>query len=407
MSVATRVRMTGPLTCYAEGFRAELTALGYTDLSLANQLRVMADLSRWLEAQRIAVEQIDRDAILAFVAKRRRSHTQFISQRALAPLLRHLEAAGVVEVAPVDAPRRSELLQDYERYLIEERAVTPSRRELCLTIAHEFLDGRRVERLTTADVTRVVGSYAGRPGFSGWLSGLRSILRYLFAASKTAVNLVHAVPSSPRWSQRTLPQALEPGELRAVLATCDRRTSVGRRDFAVLLLLSRLGLRACEVAALRLDDVDWKAGEIMIRGKGRSLSRLPLPVDVGHAMASYLRRARREPATRSVFRACRAPYRSLTSSAAIAIARTALRAAGVDRGGAHRLRHTAATQMLRRGASLTEIAQVLRHRHVNTTAIYAKVDRNSLCALVRCWPVDRPDPERVRELAQPWTGGVA
>jgi integrase/recombinase XerD len=232
-------------------------------------------------------------------------------------------------------------------------------------------------------------------------------LRFLFAASKTAVNLVHAAPSSPHWSQRTLPQALEPGELRAVLATCDRRTSVGRRDYAVLLLLSRLGLRACEVAALRLDDVDWKAGEIMIRGKGRSLSRLPLPVDVGHAMAGYLRRARREPATRSVFRACRAPYRPLTSSAAIAIATTALRAAGVDRGGAHRLRHTAATQMLRRGASLTEIAQVLRHRHVNTTAIYAKVDRDSLRALVRRWPVDRPDPERVRELAQPWPGGVA
>lgn len=407
MSVAARVRITGPLTCYADGFRTELTALGYTDLSLANQLRVVADLSRWLQARHISVEQIDRDSISAFLTKRRRSHTHFVSERALAPLLRHLEAVGAVKVAPVDEPRRSELLHDYERYLVEERAVTPKRRDLCLGIAEEFLDGRRVERLAAADVTRFVSRHAGRPGLSGWLSGLRSALRFLFASSKTETNLVYAVPSSPHWSQRALPKALEPGELAAVLATCDRRTAVGRRDHAVLLLLSRLGLRAGEVAALQFDDLDWKAGEIVIRGKGRALSRLPLPVDVGQSVAAYLRRGRRNRTTRSVFVTCRAPYGSLTSGAVIGIATTALRGGGVHSGGAHRLRHTAATQMLRRGASLTEIAQVLRHRHVNTTAIYAKVDRDSLRALARAWPVDAPDPERVRKLVRVWPGSVA
>ena len=145
----------------------------------------------------------------------------------------------------------------------------------------------------------------------------------------------------------------------------------------------------------------------MIHGKGRRLSRLPLPIDVGIAMAAHLWRPRRNTRTRSVFVTCRAPYRPLTPPAVVVIAKTALRAAGITRGGAHRLRHTAATQMLRRGASLTEIAQVLRHRHVNTTAIYAKVDHESLRALARTWPVDGPDPDRIRVLAQPWPGGVA
>lgn len=407
MNVAARVRITGPLTCYAEGFRSELIALGYTDLSLANQLRVVADLSRWLEARRISVDRVDRDVVSAFLVRRRRTHTRFVSERALAPLLRHLGAVGVVEVAPLDEARRSPLLQEYERYLVEERAVVAARRDLCLAVAEEFLDGRRASRLTTGDVTRFVRKHVGRPGFSGWLSGLRSVLRFLFVTSKTATNLVYAVPSSPRWSQRTLPHALEPGELEAVLATCDRRTAVGRRDYAVLLLLSRLGLRAGEVAALQLDDLDWKAGEVIIHGKARALSRLPVPVDVGHGVAGYLRRGRRHGSTRSAFVACRAPYGSLTSGAVVAIAKTALRAAGVRHGGAHRLRHTAATQMLRRGASLTEIAQVLRHRRVNTTAIYAKVDRDSLRALARAWPDDAPDPARVRELVRPWPGGVA
>lgn len=407
MSVAARVRMTGPLTRYAEGFAAELTAHGYTDLSLANQLRLVADLSRWLEKAKLEVAEIDHVVVARFLARRRRTYTQFFTERALAPVLRHLEAIGVIALAAPDRRPSDALLREYERYLGEERAVVPARRALCLAVAAEFLEGRRVSVLTAKDVTRFVDSCAARPALAGKLSALRSLLRFLVIASKTPLNLVHAVPAMPQWRLASLPKFLEPDELEAVFATCDRRTTVGCRNYAVLLLLGRLGLRAGEVAALQLDDLHWATGEVSIHGKGRSLSRLPLPVDVGEAIAVYLRRSLRSKATRAAFVRCRAPYDAVKSGAIVGIAKQALRAAGIPRGGAHRLRHTAATQMLRRGGSLTEIAQVLRHRHVNTTAIYAKVDRGSLRTIARMWPADIADPDRLRDLAPAWPGGAA
>ena len=406
MSVAARVRMAGPLTRYVEGFAAELTAHGYTDLSLANQLRLMADLSRWLQAAKTPVDEIDHEVVARFLAKRRRTHTGFITKRALAPLLRYLQAVGVVLVVAPDRRPDGELLREYERYLVDERAVLPARQDLCLAVAAEFLDGKRAGALKAKDVTRFIDARAGRPGLPGVLSALRSVLRFLFVTSKTRLHLVYAVPAVPRWRLASLPKFLETSELEAVLATCDRRTVVGCRDYAVLVLLGRLGLRACEVSGLQLDDVDWRTGEILVRGKGRALSRLPLPVDIGEAIVAYLRRATRSKRERAAFVRCRAPYDAVTSSAIIAIAQRALRAAGIATGGAHRLRHTAATQMLRRGASMTEIAQVLRHRHVDTTAIYAKVDRDSLRTIARPWPVDYVDLGCIRDLAQAWPGGA-
>jgi integrase/recombinase XerD len=407
MHVAPLVRIAGPLVPYLDGFRAELAAYGYTGLSAANQLRLMADLSRWLDRTRLVVEQVDRGVVARFLAKRRRTHTQFNTDRAIKPLLRYLEDIGVVvlESAPDRRPKR-EVLRAYERYLVEERAVLPARQAAYFVVADDLLRGRRVSTLTAGDVTRAVDAHASKPGFAGWLSSLRSLLRFLFVSSRTTTNLVYAVPSTPCWSQQSLPQPLEPAELKAVLAVPDRRTLTGCRDYAALLLMARLGLRGGEVADLQLEDIDWKTGEIIVHGKGRSLSRLPLPVDVGHAMVAYLKRSPRSTAARTVFVTSRAPYASLSSSGVVQIARSALRAAGVDRGGAHRLRHTAATQMLRRGSSMTEVAQVLRHRHINTTAIYAKVDHASLRMLAQPWPVDAPDPAHVRELAQSWPGGV-
>jgi site-specific recombinase XerD len=400
--------MTGPLTPHAEGFAAELTAHGYTDLSLANQLRLMADMSRWLDAARLGVEDIDHEIVTRFLTKRRRTHTQFTSERAIAPLLRYLGEAGAIARIRTSVKRpRSKLLREYERYLVEERAVLPARRDLCLSVAEQFLDGRQVETLKAKHVTRFIDARSGRPGFSGELSALRSLLRFLFVSSKTALNLVHAVPSSSRWRLASLPKALEPHQLAAVFAASDRRTVVGCRDYAVLVLLGRLGLRACEVAALQLDDLDWKSGELIVRGKGRVLSRLPMPVDVGESIVAYLRRSLRSRATRAVFVRSRAPYNAVSSSAIIEIATKALRRAGIEHGGAHRLRHTAATQMLRRGASLTEIAQVLRHRHIDTTAIYAKVDRNALRLVAPPWPVEESAPETLRALASSWPGGAA
>lgn len=407
MDAVATVRFSGPLTRYVEGFAAELRAHGYTELSLRNQLRLMSDLSRWLQRKRIPVEDFDRSAVHRFVAKRRRTYTHFTSERALAPLLAHLQAVGAMAPLVVAQPQRSELLQEYEQYLVEERGVTRVVRERYLVVADEFLRGRNASSLTLRDVTRHVSANADISWFEGWLSALRAVLRFMFVASKTETNLVFAVPSTPHWTQTSLPQALEPDELAAVLAGPDRRTLTGCRDYAVLILLSRLGLRACEVAAAQIEDIDWLSGEIKIHGKGRSLARLPLPVDVGEAIVAWLQRGQRSTTTRSTFVSVRAPYGPLTSHAIVGIATTALRAAGIDRGGAHRLRHTAATQMLRRGASMTEVAQVLRHRHLNTTAIYAKVDHVSLRTIAKPWPVDRRDFESVRELACPWPGGIA
>jgi site-specific recombinase XerD len=407
MKVAACVRIAGPLAPYFDGFAAELTARGYTDLSAANQLRLMSDMSHWMGSRRLRIDDISASVVGRFLAKRRRTHTQRIGERALRPLLAHLQAVGAMAAIVVAEKPRSELLLQYEQYIVEERGVARATRERYLAVAEEFLRGRRVSSLSARDVTRYVTKHAGISGFEGWLSSLRSVLRFLFVTSKTQTNLVFAVPSTPCWTQTSLPQALEPAEVTAVLSSPDRRTLTGCRDYAVLVLLSRLGLRAGEVAAMQIEDLDWRSGDATIRGKGRSLARLPLPVDVGEAVVAWLRRGLRSTSTRSVFVSVRAPYGPLTSHAIVGIASTAMRAAGIDRGGAHRLRHTAATEMLRRGASMTEIAQVLRHRHVNTTAIYAKVDRISLRTIAKPWPIECPDPERIRELASPWPGGVA
>jgi integrase/recombinase XerD len=400
IAVAT-VRMSGPLTRYVEGFAAELRSHGYTELSLANQLRLMADLSRWLEVRGLDVGAIDSEVRARFLAKRRRTHTQFRTERAIAPLLQYLASIEAISVPTSKPPRRGRLLSEYERYLVEERGVLTGRRDVCLAVADDFLNGRRIARLKAEDVTRFVDA---RPPEPNALSALRSLLRFLFVTSKIKRNLVHAVPSFPRWRLASLPKFLEASELDAVFATCDRRTEVGLRDYAVLVMLARLGLRACETAALQLDDIEWGRGELDVRGKG-SVGRLPMPTDVGEALVAYLRRATRSRTTRAVFVRCVAPYTALTTAGVVAIARRALEWAGLP-GGAHRLRHTVATQMLRRGASLTEIAQVLRHRHVDTTAIYAKVDRDALRSIARAWPVDQRDVESLREVVQAWPGGA-
>jgi integrase len=197
---------------------------------------------------------------------------------------------------------------------------------------------------------------------------------------------VDAVPKVASWRLATLPKAVDTATVKALLASCDRRTSFGRRDFAVLMMLVRLGLRAGEVTSLHLEDIDWRAGEILIRGKGPRLERLPLPVDVGEAIAGWLRRGRPRCSTREVITRVRAPHEALTSGGISAIVHAACLRAGVDHIHAHRLRHTAATDMLRAGAGLVEIGQVLRHRSLITTAIYAKVDRAGLRELASPWP---------------------
>lgn len=404
MKVSARVRVSGPLSGFAAGFAAKLTEQGYTDFSLANQLRLVAHFSRWLERHHVEVQRLTGEQVDRYVAYRRRTRTAFPSRRALAPLLEHIGLADVVR--PVE-PRRSDLLERYRRHLVDERGLSESVIAGYEAVAAEFLDGRSPATLTRGDVLTFVQRRAGRPDLAGRLISLRSILRFLHVSGETVSALASTVPSMAGWRQASLPKALAPAEVRAALASCDRRTTTGRRDYAAVLLMVRLGLRAGEVAALALDDLDWANGEVVVRGKGGTISRLPLPVDVGAALVAYLR-CRRPVPTRAVFLRSRAAYQAAAASTIIALAGRALRRAGVATGGGHRFRHTAATEMLRHGASLTEIAQVLRHRHVNTTAIYAKVDRDSLRGVAQPWPIgDTLGRDRLRMLAQPWPGGAA
>ena len=219
------------------------------------------------------------------------------------------------------------------------------------------------------------------------VTGLRSLLRFLHLRGLIVGPLADAVPSTASWRLSGLPRALEPEQLQALLGGCDRGNPGGRRDYAVLVMLSRLGLRAGEVAALQLEDIDWRAGDVRISGKGRRDERLPLPEDVGAAIVAYLQDGRPLTALdRSLITRVRAPHYGMTTGGITQIVLAAAARAGLGQIHSHRLRHTAATQMLRAGASLEEVGQVLRHRQVLTTAIYAKVDRDALRELARAWP---------------------
>jgi integrase/recombinase XerD len=243
--------------------------------------------------------------------------------------------------------------------------------------------------LVAAHITAfVVAEGPGRRVGSAKLlvSALRSFLGFLHVEGALAHSLTSAVPSVAGCRLAGLPKGLTSGQVRQLLATCDQRTVVGRRDFAVLTMLVRLGLRAGELVALELADVDWRRGEIVVRGKGNRCERLPLPVDVGQAIVAYLRRGRPASECRRVFLRVRAPHRALTSGGVTSIVLGSARKAGLPPVAAHRLRHTAATEMLRAGAPLREIGQVLRHRSLLSTAIYAKVDHQALRQLVRPWP---------------------
>lgn len=402
MRISARVRITGPLTSFLDGFAVWLTAQGYTVLSVRKQLRLVAHLSRWLDEVGIGLPELSPARIAEFAKHRRRRYTGLVSEQAMRPILAHLRGLGVVPGAPSPQPR-SGLLGRYEQYLVQERGLPVHRCAQYLMVADRFLEGREGARLSAADVTAFFATRAAQRGVQHWRSPLRSFLRFLFMDGITPLNLVYAVPSAPGWRHRSLPKALSKTELRAVLASCDRRTMIGCRDHAALLLMARLGLRAGEVASLSLDDFGWSRGDLVVHGKGGTLERLPLPQDVGQAVARYLRWRGHRDDTRTVFLLAVAPCRAATPATITCLARRALRAAGMLSGGAHRLRHTAATMMLRRGASMAEIAQVLRHRHIDTTAIYAKVDHDALRSVAVPWPApDTTNVNALRTLAPAW-----
>jgi site-specific recombinase XerD len=288
------------------------------------------------------------------------------------------------------------LLARYRAYLSVERGLVATTADLNVRLVRPFLlrhePGTAVlefEQLTAREVGAfVVEQSAQRPrSVKRVVTALRSLLGFLYIEGLIDQPLAEVVPSPPGWTLTSLPKALSQSEVDALLASCDRGTPTGRRDLAVLTVLARLGLRAGEVATLNLDDIDWRRGEFVVRGKGRRIARLPLPADVGERIVDYLRDGRPTTAQeRSVFLRVQAPHRALTSMGVTTIVANAGRRAGLGTVGAHRLRHSAATAMLATGGSLREIGDVLRHRRAMTTAIYAKLDLEALRTLARPWP---------------------
>lgn len=287
-----------------------------------------------------------------------------------------------------------ELVEHYRGWLVAERSLAPSTIKYYVSAARLFLsehDGRDLKSLTLGEVTGFVVRWC--PRFSvgtakNLVTGLRSLLGYLYLEGLTDHQLAPAVPTPSGWHGTNLPRGLSAAALAALVAGGDDASVVGRRDHAIVVLLARLGLRAGEVAALTLDDLDWSQGEIVVRGKGNRTEAVPLPVDVGEAVVSYLHDGRPPAACRSLFLRTRAPMVGLSSSGICGVVYRACIRVGVPPVGAHRLRHSAATAMLRAGASLEEVGQVLRHRSTQVTALYAKVDFVALRPLALPWPGD-------------------
>jgi integrase/recombinase XerD len=393
-----RVQMSGPLSAFADGYREELLARGYGADGATKQLQLMAHLSRWIRARGLVPGALGGWEIERFVAERRSSHRDLVSVWALEPLLGYLCGLGVVPLAGSrEAPTPAgELLNRYSDYLRVRRGVKASTiRNYCnhardfLTDREQRFGGPALETLDVAAINDWMLRESRRLSVSstGAAAGaLRSFLRFLHVDGVIDRDLAVAVPMVARWRLASLVRAVDPLLLTRLLSACDRATVMGRRDFAIITLLSRLGLRIAEVATLRLEDIDWHAGELVIHGKSQRRERLPLPVDVGEAIVDWLRHGRPGCASRVVFTRLRAPHAGLQPASLNGIVHRACERAEVPAITAHQLRHTAATEMLRAGAGLREVGQVLRHRGSEVTSIYAKVDRRALAALVQPWP---------------------
>ena len=393
-----RARFSGPMAAYGDGLRAELSTLAYAGSTVSSHLALWAQVDRWLEGQGLGLSDLTAARIEEFLAVRRQTQRYLYGINALSPGLVFFRRIGAVPVAgavaeesPVEAIERQ-----FRDYLLIQRGLAETSVETYALRARPFLTTRArhgrldLESLTAADVSDFVAGWL--PGLSkasarSTVTALRSLLSFLHATGVAATPLASAVPTVASWRLAGLPIGLSQTQVHALLGACDQSTAVGRRDFAMLTLLVRLGLRAGEAAALSLDDIDWRSGTLRVHGKANSHEQLPLPVDVGTALSNYLEHGRPSSASgRAVFIRAKAPFRALDrKSISTAVARAARRA-GLGTVHAHRLRHTLATAVLREGASLDEVGQLLRHRSRGSTAIYAKVDHDRLLLLARPWP---------------------
>ncbi len=391
----------GPLAKFVAGYRELLAGRGYAQSTMEQQCSLTGRLSRWLGTQGLVAWDLS-DAVLqrfiiALASEMKRTSPTVASFVLLMDYLRRMGVIPVPEPPPDQATPGQITLARYERYLIEERGLVTSTIDGYLRTARSLMNwlenhSSSLGTVGGAEVISFTTEQYGTRSITGAklaVTGLRSFLGWAFMEGLCGRALAGAVPTAAG-HRSSIPQGMNITEVDALLASCDRHTVIGLRDYAILVMMSRLGLRANEVASLVLKDIDWRAGDIVLRGKGRRQEKLPLPDDVGTALAEYLRLDRPDCAGNSLFLKVKAPVGALASAGVSEVVLAASRRAGIEGIHAHRLRHTAGTQLLRAGASLAEVGQVLRHRSPATTALYAKVDYAALRALALPWPGSTP-----------------
>ncbi len=369
MKDPVKVAVKGPLGPYAAGFCAELDGLGYAGSSAVNVLKLVAHLSQWMGSEGLTVRELSPEEVERYVAARRAAgYRHNPAAWGLGTLLSYLRRLGVLpEVAPSGAPTGQErVLQDYAGYLVSERGLKAGTVRYYLRFAGLFLSSVArggefdVDTIATGDVSSFLVDQCGRRSVGSaktLVMALRALLGYLHVAGLSATPLVGAVPAVAPWRERSVPRALAPSAVARLLASCDRRTTVG---------------------------------ELLVRGKGDRRERLPLPVDVGEALAGYLRQGRPRCTDRHVFLRVKAPTMGLHADGVTKVVHAACLRAGVPVVGAHRLRRATACETLRQGGSLAEVGEVLRQRSASTQALYAKVDHAALERVARPWPGARP-----------------
>lgn len=387
----------GPLGLHREALASELAAQGYAQRTISFQLQLVGQLSRWLVAENLTLAELTAEHVESFERFRRRKGDGRPHELALTPILGYLRRRGEIPEVTPTAPAGpvEELLQRYARYLAGERGVGKSTVVHYTDLARLFLRWREQQHpeldLANLQAAEVIGfvEMEARNRSVGYVqhlvTALRSLLRFLHLEGR-ARPLAEAVPAVAGWRGLLLPRGLTSEQVAQVLNSCGNNTVTGRRDRAILTLLARLGLRAGEVAGLELEHFDWPRGEVVILGKGGRQERLPLPAEVGEAVAGYILGGRPSVKSGKLFYRVLAPVQALSVSGVRVAVRYAFERAGLKPVGAHCFRHGVATQTLAAGASLPEVGQLLRHRHLSSTAIYAKVDRQRLRELVRPWP---------------------
>lgn len=396
--LVTGTRLSDPVVAHLQRFMISLIEQGYADSTLKQKLQLLTNFGQWLARNNLALTDLDERRVEAFLKRKHRLHTGDL--KTLLQFLDHLRSHNVAPTRNLAHDRSPwvDILSRYKTYLHIERGLVTGTIRCYLPFVRKFLlehfrgNPFLLEAVKASDISDFVLRHSHSMGIRTaqlMTTAFRSFFRFLFQKGELQVDLATSVPTVANWRLSSVPKFLTSKEVERVIKACNRRTATGRRDYALLLLLARLGLRAGEVVALQLEDIDWRTGEMLVRGKGLVHDRMPLPADVGEALASYLRRDRPPCHTRRVFVCMTAPRRGFAGSGTLTtIVRRALDRANLhpDFKGTHLFRHSLATSMLRSGATMGEIGEVLRHRTPKTTEIYAKVDFDGLRSLAHPWP---------------------